>query len=234
MTPQAIYRELRRKVRQVGLLATAKHVALRLWTARIGPPDQFDRQYGTDTASIVPVGALDISNEAMAHATRYEAVRPEELLARLEDVPHEGYTFIDIGSGKGRALLLASLFPFRRIIGVEISQRFTNIARKNIEVFRDEGMRCKRIEALCWDAADYSFPPDDLVIYLYNPFDADLMRKLVDKIGRSLQVKSRQIYVIYRTPNHRTAWDESGEWEVVKESGPCVIYRRVATDMWGK
>ena len=66
---------------------------------------------------------------------RYEAITPEAfhgLLASIDLGDHD-LTFIDLGSGKGRAVLLASLYPFRRLIGVEFSPELTEVARLNVQ-----------------------------------------------------------------------------------------------------
>ena len=87
----------------------------------------------------VPVSALgDIDPSIAAHAVHYEATsfgkfsRAMEILAPR----YEGFTFVDLGSGKGRVLLLAALRPFRRVIGVEISASLHTRAQANVEALR--------------------------------------------------------------------------------------------------
>src|SRR5215813_12310064 len=106
----ALRRNLARKMRQVGILGTIKHIANKLLRNFQGSlnlatenTDAFDLTYKTDTAGIVSVGALDIPDEKLKHSNRYEAVVPSEFFEILDGVPiePEEYVFIDIGSGKG-------------------------------------------------------------------------------------------------------------------------------------
>jgi predicted RNA methylase len=46
---------------------------------------------------------------------------------------HGETTFVDIGSGKGRALIIAAEYAFKRIIGVEYSPSLATICRRNLE-----------------------------------------------------------------------------------------------------
>ena len=45
-------------------------------------------------------------------------------------------SILDIGSGKGFALIIASLFDFNNIKGIEISTKDYNICKKNLEILR--------------------------------------------------------------------------------------------------
>jgi predicted RNA methylase len=76
-------------------------------------------------------------------------------------------TFVDLVSGKGRALIVAAFYPFARIIGVEYSPQLTAIWRQNLQKL-GVADKCEVISA---DAADYQFPDGTLLVFLYNPFD---------------------------------------------------------------
>ncbi len=93
---------------------------------------EFDTQYGTDTARSIPVGSLGIGGRSYTHAYQYEPSPVEDFVAILDSLPicFEQYTFIDIGSGKGRIILAAARWPFKEIIGVEISEILHNIAQE--------------------------------------------------------------------------------------------------------
>jgi SAM-dependent methyltransferase len=192
-------RNVVRKVRQVGVIGTARHclgklayVLRQLFTRRVNA-DSFDLKHGTDTSLIVTVGALDIPDSKLEHTNRYEAVAPETFtgIVRELDIRHEEFNFIDIGSGKGRALLLAADFPFKAVIGVEISRALTEVALNNIQLYKDEMRKCGDLYALCEDATSYQLPQDQAVIYLHNPFDEHIMRTVLAHIETSLEVLSR-------------------------------------------
>jgi SAM-dependent methyltransferase len=231
----ALRRDVLRKVRQVGVWQTFRHGTQKLARAlkaslgrsRALHVDSFDLLYGTDTAQIEGVGALDIPDNQLEHANRYEAVDPAafDALMRALPVAYEGNVFVDIGSGKGRAVLLASRFPFREIIGIELSERLAAQARKNVSIFRDDAQRCGNISVVCADATRYELPPWDTVLFLYNPFDKHGMRQLHANVARSIQKHPRRICLAYHQAVHRSIWDESNTFDFLKSVGKSVIYR---------
>ncbi len=110
------------------------------------------------------------------------------------------HTFIDLGSGKGRALLLAAMYPFARIVGVEVQPGLDAIAHQNIARFANPGQRCHLIESLCADAREYPFPPTNLVLYLFNPFPDYVLREVLANLVASARSTPRSILVIYNAP----------------------------------
>jgi len=231
-TAQSLRRDVIRKVRQVGVAGTASFTLRKLQSAiqerSQGPDfDAFDAQYGTDTARIVTVGSLDISDDKLEHTNRYEAVVPRVFEGILQDldISYSNFIFIDIGSGKGRALLLASRYPFRRIIGVELSAALTDIAVANIRQFKDDRQQCSNIEAVCSDAMTYELPHEDTVLYCNNPFDGELMRIFVPRIEQSLREFPRTLHVVYQRALHRQIWDRSSTFRHVRTAERYVAYR---------
>jgi SAM-dependent methyltransferase len=176
------------------------------------------------------VGALDIPDEKLEHTNRYEAVMPAAFEEIMRDVPvnHEDYLFIDVGSGKGRALLLASRFPFRQIIGVEISAALTEVALKNIRIFQDGLQKCRDIRAVCRDAISYEMPAVKTVLYLNNPFDDQVMGPFVSNLEKSIQNCSRKVFVVYQRPLHRFLWDQSKAFRLIRTAERHVIYESVS------
>jgi SAM-dependent methyltransferase len=216
----------------VGVAGAVRHCLVKsayglgqIFSTRRAAADSFDLKYGTDTSLTVSVGDLDIPESKLDHTNRYEAVSPETFLGMLHElnISYEDFTFIDIGSGKGRALLLAAGFPFKAVIGVEISRALTEVARKNIQLFQ-VARQCRNLHALCEDAATYELPPGNAVVFLYNPFNEHIMRIVLAQIERSLQALSRKVYVIYQMPLHRDLWDRSAYFRLLKENHRVVFY----------
>jgi SAM-dependent methyltransferase len=106
---------------------------------------------------------------------------------------------VDFGSGKGRVLLMAAEFPFRRVIGVEISQELNDLAREHIESNRSR-RRCEEVELVTANALDYEVPDDVTVAYFFNPFIGDtfmaVVRKLIDSVNRV----PRELRLLYNYP----------------------------------
>jgi SAM-dependent methyltransferase len=115
-------------------------------------------------------------------------------------IEFEPFTFVDLGSGKGRTLLMASEYPFRRIVGVELLPALHQIAQENLARYKSESQKCLALEALCGDATDFSFPAEPLVLYLFNPLLESGLRRVMANLDRSLSANPRAVYVLYHNP----------------------------------
>lgn len=127
------------------------------------------------------------------------APRLQEVLGRLP-LRHEDFVFIDLGSGKGRALLIASHFLFRRIVGVEFSPALHAIAVQNIGRYRTAARRCHDVTSICEDAARYALPDVPLVVYLYRPFEDNVLATVLTGLRASLARVPRPVFVVYNNP----------------------------------
>ena len=157
------------------------------------PPDSFDLTHGTDTTRIVDLWHLSIPYQTARVGERYQAVDParlEEALAHLP-IDFREFTFIDLGCGKGRALIMACEKGFRRVIGVEFSAKLAELARCNLNT-----VGFLNVELVTGDAADFVFPNEPLVLFLYNPFGAAVLEKVLDHLAE------RSAYIIYVSPLH--------------------------------
>ena len=120
------------------------------------------------------------------------------------------FTFVDLGSGKGRALLMASDYPFRRIVGVELLPALHEIAKVNLAQYRSASRKCFRLESVCADATTYPLPAGPLVVYLFNPFPESGLRRAVANLEHALQQGPRRAYVLYHNPQLEKVLLESG------------------------
>jgi SAM-dependent methyltransferase len=132
----------------------------------------------------------------------YQPTEPALFREMMAALPIEFglFTFIDLGSGKGRTLLMASDYPFRRILGVEILPELHEIARENLSLYKSESQKCFALEAICADAADFPFPGELLVLYLFNPLPEPGLRRVIDRLDQSLRDHPREVYVLYHNP----------------------------------
>jgi hypothetical protein len=230
----ALRREIQRKVREVGIGETVK-LGVRKIIAdmrKLGAAERqdvhpFDLKYGTDTSGIIKPGALDIPGNRVANAVQYQSAIVEvffEILNSLP-IPFEKFLFIDLGSGKGRALLLASRYSFKGIIGVELSENLHRIACQNINIVRDELQKCHKIQSIKQDAASYQIPDENIVFYLFNPFDALVITEVLANIEGSFRRCPRDIYITYLKPLHREVFDRASFLEIFKETERFLIYR---------
>jgi hypothetical protein len=110
------------------------------------------------------------------------------------------FTFIDMGSGKGRTLLMASDYAFRRIIGIELLPALHQAAEENLRKYQSESQKCFALESICGDASKFSFPAEPLVLYLFNPLPEAGLKQMVANLEESLRSRPRAVYVIYHNP----------------------------------
>jgi predicted RNA methylase len=110
------------------------------------------------------------------------------------------FTFVDLGSGKGRTLLMAADYPFRRIVGVELLPSLHRVTQENLSRYHSDLQKCFAVESVCADATEFSLPSEPLVLYLFNPFPEDGLRRLIEHLLSSLLEHPRAVYVLYHNP----------------------------------
>ena len=187
---------------------------------------EFDRKWGVDTSGTVVPRESKVVGSNWIYCNKYQSCNSAALEQVISELPiqPEQFTFVDFGSGKGRALLAASRFPFRRIIGVEYSEQLNEIARRNVSRFPNTGRRCKEIEIVCADAARFPMPQGPLIIFLYNPFGGPLMTEVVRNVSTSFQEDPRRIIVLYANAVLADVWKNSGFMHEIRASKWFAIY----------
>ena len=120
----------------------------------------------------------------------------QEMLASLK-LDFRDFVFLDIGSGKGRTLLMASDYPFRRIVGVELLPELHRVAQENIAKYKSDSQQCFTIESICGDAREFTFPPEPTVLYLFNPLPEPGLVQMLVNLEQSLREHTRPVFVLY-------------------------------------
>lgn len=145
----------------------------------------------------------------------YQPCEPALFHETLEKlgVDFTGFTFVDIGSGKGRALLMASDYPFARILGVELLPELHAIAERNIAVYRSDRQQCRRIESLCQDARSFRFPAGPLVVFLFNPLPQPALAQVIANLEDALAAHPRSAYVVYHNPILEYLLSQNPRWK---------------------
>ena len=165
---------------------------------------RFDREHGVVTQALLFLGELGAPrSEAYSHATHYEPVPVADFRALLRSVPREfvrGATFVDVGAGMGRAVLLAREYPFKQIVGIELSPHLYEIARDNLARGHDFEVACRDVRLIRADARKRRMPRGALVVFLYNPFDAQALDAVLDRIDEGRD--DGGVWLLYHTPVH--------------------------------
>jgi SAM-dependent methyltransferase len=137
---------------------------------------------------------------------------------RFLHLSYREFIFVDLGSGKGRTLLVAAEFPFRRIIGVDIASDLNLIALENVASCRGLGARRSCIDVVSKDAGDFEFPDDPLVLFMFNPFPAAVLSRVMENLVASLVRVPRQAFLIYRKPICADVIESSSCFSIVVQS----------------
>jgi len=198
-----VFRDWMESVRQYGPLAVAAYLFDLVRVPRTERAESFDARFGTDTATVVyPWNLPSIGRETTPEIHSYEATPAwliREILESLPLQPHR-FAFVDMGSGKGRALLVASELPFAKIVGVELSHELHRIAEENIKRYLPASQLCTAFFLHCMNAVEYTFEPEPLVLFLFNPFGRDSVRSILASLEASLSAKPREAFVVYINP----------------------------------
>lgn len=224
--------------RKEGIFPATSDVLSKLWEfARDSTPwrlrqrfgdAEYDWEYRVNTTS----GAVGWRDRllGMFHSP-YQPTEPVLFHEMLRAVCEQGefdpaeFTFIDLGSGKGRTLLMAADYPFRRIIGVEILPALHAIAEGNVAKYKSDSQKCFAVECVCGDATSFALPEEPLILYLFNPFPEAGLRRVMAAIHRSLAQKPRRIYVLYHNPQLESVLTESGQFKEIAGTHQYSIFR---------
>jgi Methyltransferase domain len=169
----------------------------------------FDALMGVDTSGIIHPLDLDVVSENVVHAVSYRGSDPDSVMRALQmlEIEHRNFEFIDFGSGKGRVVLLAATFAFRRVVGVEFSEHLDRVARENLQRSRRDAFKCSDIHLVCGDAVHYRLPASSLVCYFCNPFGAAVMSQVLANVRQAYAADPRDIYIVYYNPKESQLLD---------------------------
>jgi hypothetical protein len=158
-----------------------------------------ERRLGVETARRVRLSDIGASNPdsrdsmPIGYAAFYSTLQSVPL-------PTSRIVFLDYGVGTGRAICAAATFPLDRIIGIDISETLVNSALENLNRMRHR--QVTRVELRTIDAAEYKVPSDVNLIYFFNPFAGETLRRVVANICDSCHEHPRKIYIMYFNNDH--------------------------------
>ena len=156
-----------------------------------------DRRLGIDASGLHRPDELRLRGGNARHAVEYFGTPALVFRRAISGIDPRRFTFVDFGAGKGRVLLLAAARPFLRVEGIELADELHREAVRNVARARERGLMRAPIITHHQDAAAYELPPEPLVLYLFNPFGAPVLDRVLDNVERSLRRSPRAIYAIY-------------------------------------
>lgn len=208
---------IRKSLKERGLATTLRrsfllpfHLLKEYRLARSLRPEEnlseFDRAHAVDTdgklGGCTYLSDLEISSPNWIDGHDYLPIEPERFKSVMErfDIPFEDFTFIDFGSGKGRALLMASEYPFKRIRGLEFSPELHRIAEDNIRRHSSPTLKCADIQSLNVDFTNVTLPLEASLLFFFDPCRGPVLAEVAAGIRRSLLACPRPLYVAYVAP----------------------------------
>lgn len=175
-------------------------IGSRLLTYKPEADHSFDARYGTDTSGKLEPSTLGIADEGLRERAIVYLASPEKVTRWMLDhvgVDARERSFVDLGCGKGRVLLVAAQRPFRSVVGVELSPELAAIARRNVERSQDRARKCLEIQVHNADATRFDFPNTDLLIHLYHPFQPEITGRVLQQLQASVVDRPRRVTIAY-------------------------------------
>jgi SAM-dependent methyltransferase len=190
-----------------------RHLVWRLREEFYPERHPYDALTGCDTSGMIHHRRLG------PEAEDYQPIDPDIFRAALAHIDEDfsQFIFIDLGCGKGRALLLAEEFDFQKIIGVEFSQPLTKIAAANAAKVGSH-----RIFTVNTDVRQFQFPPGPLIVFLYNPFSGGIFRAVMDR----LRTHQSTLYIVYVNPVHGEVMSADGRMKIAATDEWCTVWKR--------
>lgn len=119
--------------------------------------------------------------------------------------PHtKRYDFVDIGCGKGRVIFVAESAGYEHLTGIELDEGLIKEAKNNLK-----GYTLKRnsseLAFIHANALAYEYRDKATVYFLFNPFNEEILRRVLDRI---CQLTSSETWFIYMNPLYRKPFEE--------------------------
>ncbi len=173
-----------------------------------------EKKYGINTTGADELKRLRKKGIDISHATMYMPVSYKLLEEALAQIPGETKKhFLDIGCGKGRALCVAAHYGFQKLTGIDFSKDFCDDALKNLAVVK-ENIPGIDLSVVQHNAATWPIPGDVDCIFLFNPFDEVVMKKVVENIKTGIGNKPGKVNVIYANPLYKNLFLQNNFKEI--------------------
>ncbi|MBI5674182.1 MAG: class I SAM-dependent methyltransferase [Nitrospirae bacterium] len=222
--------------RVFGFWETLKEILLYLLSQK--PHDDFDKKYGVMTSGVTESSEAGIADEtarslAVGYVPTREVVIRHILESTTKELDLNEFTFVDLGCGKGRTLIVAAQLPFKEVIGVELSPLHCEVAEANIKRYLSDGKQpalCRNVRVSCANAANFVFPDTNLLIYMYRPFLGPIFKHVADNLRRFQAVTGHRVLIAYSCPVEELMLEEYAGF--VKRTEYQVISMDYSWSLW--
>jgi len=104
-------------------------------------------------------------------------------------------SILDLGCGKGGAMITLAGWPFARIDGIELSPKMVKIGQRNLR-----RLGCARGTIKLCDAAEFTDYDPYTFLYTFHAFNAPVTIRVLKNIQASLERLPRKLTLIYKNP----------------------------------
>lgn len=161
----------------------------------------FEKRNGLVTLGEIESEDFIIASQNHALSEGYGPTRKRHFRKLMDQLPFPlGSVFVDVGCGAGKIVLIATQYPFKRIVGIEFSPWLCQLARANLTVFEQRFVIVPEVEVVAADITEYEIQPDENVFSMCNPFRGAVMKGFLVNLTASLQAHPRPIWVLYNNP----------------------------------
>lgn len=156
-----------------------------------------------------------IPEEQRLHASIYQPINyytAQKLFDQISPQDRMG-VLLDMGCGKGRIFGIGRVYGFKNMFGIDFSTTLCMLAQQNATKVQSIN-RDINIEVICADVGEYAIPKSVTILFLFNPFDDFIMRKMLQRLKESLAIAPRSIKILYANPIHKQSIIEAGFVEI--------------------
>jgi len=185
----------------------------------VSKESRYEKQFNIQTAEFI--------KSSSSQYFHYQGASYHVLFRLFEslDPLTKEFHFIDIGSGKGRAVFVAEYYGFNNLVGIELNADLVKDAYLNLKTYALKREQ-SQINFLSINALDYEYKNEATVYFLFNPFNASVLKKVLEKISASTVSET---WFIYMNPLYASVFSEAGiRQEKVIRSGfytEAIIYK---------
>jgi 16S rRNA G966 N2-methylase RsmD len=118
----------------------------------------------------------------------YALTSKSALKNMLKDIDLTDKNFLDIGSGKGGAVIYAKQLGCKMSVGVEYEESLHKIAINNFKILNMSSF-CNSINM---DARKFTRYADFEILFMFNPFDDDIYADVVGQIASQMEISKKR------------------------------------------
>lgn len=189
---------------------------------------KLEAEYGLDVVQPVILEACTVESRNKDHGFYYGPSAIPILTTMLDNLPSDlsDHVFVDIGSGKGLMLLVASWYGFKEVLGVEFARELHETALMNIAKYHSPRQKCENIASLHLDAARFEIPHEPCVLYFCNPFADPMIKLIVRNIEGSYRQHGQKIYLLFQQAVEEEEVSMADPLPILR-AAPCLTERPV-------